>query len=214
MCRAALLVVLAVFLSVPPLASAQDRSTCKQYGGSVDCWTPYDGPWQYNVCPEVGAFGAWRAAQCKAQGGQWLSGSCQGLPPAELRRPLSDGDISPLAKDIFTYRWEPMCGPVTVSPFTWGVPNNTMLCIGGPGPIYTQGHETKNNTDAFPVSGDSGQWGCSPGSPTTTSFSAVRNRFVGCVQDHQSQRWTTGALPSLCTLYWNKPINPSCSASG
>ncbi|HEX5959117.1 MAG TPA: hypothetical protein VFY92_10765, partial [Hyphomicrobiaceae bacterium] len=131
--KAKLLVVFAILFFLPPPVLAVDRSECKQYGGSTDCWEPIVGPWKYSACAEVGSFGSWSAASCKAQGGQWLFGNCQNLPPVEMRRPLSEGDISALATDIYTEHWKPLCSGPNTSSFSWGVPNNTTLCVGGQG---------------------------------------------------------------------------------
>lgn len=55
------------------------------------------------------------------------------------------------------------------------------------------------------------QWqdgSCSP-TDTVLAFSAIRDRFVGCLHpDDRSQQYTTGGTPALCTLYWEIPINP------
>ncbi|HEY4637295.1 MAG TPA: hypothetical protein VIH23_03435, partial [Burkholderiales bacterium] len=47
--------VIAIF-GLLPLSSAHalDRSECKQYGGSANCWMPVIGPWKHSVCGEWG----------------------------------------------------------------------------------------------------------------------------------------------------------------
>src|SRR3990170_78803 len=118
-----LLLLFGVAMTLPlSSAHALDRSQCKQYGGSANCWMPVIGPWKHSVCGEVGAFQTYSIALCVAQGGTW-GGSlvgCQGLPPPEYRRPTSEADMRPFAEDIFTAFHGPLCeGPVSES-FSWG----------------------------------------------------------------------------------------------
>src|SRR5688500_20374112 len=140
MIRAALLAVSALVLFLPPLAFALDRSACKQYGGTTDCWEPVIGRWKHGVCGEVGSLGAWSAATCQAGGGQWLFGSCQNLPPVELRRPVSEADISPLAQDQYFYFHQPLCEGPSAGSYVWGTPISSSNCYNRPGagfiPVY------------------------------------------------------------------------------
>jgi hypothetical protein len=56
----------ATWLLVPVAAQAIDRSECRQYGGTANCWTPVIGPWKHCVCAELGAFQAASVAECVA----------------------------------------------------------------------------------------------------------------------------------------------------
>ena len=103
-------------------AYAFDRSQCKQYGGPNDCWPPVLGDWTYKVCGEIGTvhFAYHNAAKCQAQGGTWDGFECQGLPPPELQRPTSEGDMQPYAVDWINAWKQPFCEGPTADPYTWG----------------------------------------------------------------------------------------------
>ena len=119
-------------MALLPLSAvhAIDRSQCKQYGGTQDCWMPVIGRWKYSACGEVGAFVAYDIAQCQAQGGTW-GGSppdCQGLPAQEYRRPTLEGDIAPFSKDIFANFYGPLCEGPNAGSFSWGGVFSSVNC--------------------------------------------------------------------------------------
>ena len=46
----------------PPAGHTIDRTQCKQYGGTNDCWGPVLERWDHDVCGEVGAFNSYDIA--------------------------------------------------------------------------------------------------------------------------------------------------------
>jgi YD repeat-containing protein len=201
----------ALFLLQPPVGLAQltiDRSQCKQYGGTADCWEPAIGRWKFNVCGEVGTFNSYSIAVCQADGGTSEFPNCLGLPPPELRRPTSETDIVPFAGDILSKFSGPLCEGPTSPGFVWGASIFSNLCFSGNGPVFNRGYEISNNTNFFPMTGkrlSSGQ--CT--NDVGLTFSATRSRPVSCpgIQD-QSYVFTTGETPALCSLGFRFPVTP------
>jgi YD repeat-containing protein len=206
----------AAILLVPSTGYAIDRSQCIQYGGSSVCFMPVIGRWKYDVCGEVGAFQYWANAKCVAQGGTPAGWDCNGLPPAELWRPTTEGDIVPLAVDTVLAAHGAHCEGPTAAAYTWGANISSILCsTAGPGAQFVQGYEKHNNTSHFLVSGKqlNAQNQCANTSQTT--FSASRDRVVECPGfGDQSYLFTTGSTPALCSLGANI-INPrQCNDCG
>ena len=206
----------AAILLFAPAGHAQtiNRSQCIQYGGNAICWGPVQGRWKHAVCGEVGSFTSWSIAQCQAQGGTWANGNCTGLPPQELWRPATEGDLVPLAKDQFSNFHGPLCDGPNATGYTWGVAISSGLCsTAGPGPVLVQGYEQHNNTNFFTVSGKKLSGGVCGPADTTLNFSASRDRPVQCPGgDDQSFLFTTGSTPALCSLGFRYPITPrQCS---
>jgi YD repeat-containing protein len=189
---------------------AIDRSQCKQYGGTADCWGPVIGRWKYDICEEGPASNAMAPAKCQAQGGTWNGINCIGLPPLELWRPTFDGDIVPLAQDEFRNFHAPLCEGPNSTPYTWGVNIFSNFCsTAGPGPIYVLGYEQHNNTNHFVISGKKVVSGQCSSTNTTLTYSASRDRLVECPSHgDQSYYQTSGATPALCSLGWMNPITP------
>lgn len=210
MIRAGLLAVSAVVLFFPTFAFSLDRSECRQYGGSTDCWAPIVGQWKYEVCGEVGSFPSWIIAKCEAQGGQWDGNTCLGVPAPELQRATTEGDISPLAEDTFFHFRKPLCDGPDSAAWQWGGTVSSLNCFSGTGAVFSHGYEIANNTAHFLVTGKqvNPDTSCST-TVTSLNFSAKRDRVVECPgRDDQAMWFTEGSTPALCTLFWNKPINP------
>ncbi|MEX2198616.1 MAG: DUF6531 domain-containing protein [Burkholderiales bacterium] len=213
-------VAFAIAMLCPSLAQAQfaiDRANCKQYGGSADCWSPIIGEWDYNVCGEVGTFLSYQIAVCRAQGGTSTTGfDCLGLPPPELRRPVSEDDMQPFAEDIVEI-WQGTCEKPVADPYAWGGVFFSNNCWGQVnGPAFTRGYETANTTTPFAVRGKR-----LSGTECTTDvaigYSGRRTRPLGCgTAEGQGQHFifTSGATPSLCSLGFRQPINPKQDCDG
>jgi len=201
----------AVLLLHASLSHAVDISQCKQNGGTVDCFQPVLGPWNYSVCGEVGTFLSYDNAVCVALGGTpGPNGACAGLQPGDLTRPATESDIGPFAQDITTAFLGPLCTPATAASFSWGGSVATENCGFGSGPSFKFGYESANLTGDFPVSATRKNTSgvCVP---TGLSFNATRTRSVGCPGDFgndQSFGFTSGATPSLCALSIRNPIDP------
>src|SRR5581483_838776 len=111
----------ALLLSLSFTAHALDRAQCKQYGGGSDCWSPTVGRWKITACATMIATGQLDAAECQAQGGTMTNSGCTNLPPAELRRPVSDGDISGYTAQVFNNFWgSSLCQGGSSEGASWG----------------------------------------------------------------------------------------------
>jgi YD repeat-containing protein len=203
---------------VPVSAQALDRSACKQYGGTANCWMPVIGPWKHSICGEVGTGPnavPYNAAECEAGGGTWggTQIGCQGLPPAEYRRPVSEADMRPFAEEIFTGYQSPLCeGPVSES-FSWGGVFSSVLCFSGSGAVFNSlGYEIGNSATPFAVTGKKFQAGACNTTDTVLGFKGGRGRAVGCtaavgVQGSDFSP-TSGGTPGLCNLGIRQPTDP------
>jgi YD repeat-containing protein len=209
---------IAVFLSLPVLAHAVDRSQCKQFGGGTDCWQPVIGPWTFSVCEEMNGQKALDDAICEASGGTPTVTSCTGLPPSELRRPTSDGDVGAFAEDItsryFPKVGRPICGGTSAAGPSWGGTLASSFCGFGSGPTFSSlfGIETANLAPDFLVSTSAlNAFNLSSCEPTGITFAAFRTRALGCPGDlgnDQSFTPTGGATPARCGMGFNVPIPP------
>ena len=204
--------VVASFLLLHPSASlAIDRSQCKQYGGTTNCWMPVIGPWKHGVCAEVGAFISIDIATCQAQGGTWGGAAgCQGLPAPEYRRPTSEGDMRPFAEDIFAAFNGPLCEGPSAESFSWGGVFSSVNCFNGNGPGYTYGYESSNSATPFAVRGKRIQSGVCNTTDTVLGFKGSRGRPVNCTSVKQGEDFypTSGGTPGLCNLGIRQPIDP------
>lgn len=212
-------VVAASVLSLYPSVSfAIDRSQCKQYGGTNNCWMPVIGTWKHTVCGEVGAFLSYNIAVCEAQGGTWGGSQvgCQGLPAPEYRRPASEGDMRPFAEDIFAEYHGPLCeGPVAES-FSWGGVYSSVNCGNGNGPGYTYGYESSNTATPFAVRGKKLVSGACNANDTVLGFKGWRLRPVGCTSLKGGEDFnpTSGGTPGLCNLGIRQPTDPKQECAG
>lgn len=206
--------IAAAILLAPSAAHAIDRSQCKQYGGNTNCWMPTIGDWKYSVCGEVGTFLSYAIAVCRAQGGTSTTGfDCNGLPPAELRRPTSEGDMQPFAEDITRFWQGPFCEGPTADPYTWGGVFYSPQCWGQVnGPSYTFGYESANVTTPFLVHGKKLSGTVCSTTEYANTYSGRRTRTVRCGsaggQDYAFTS-TTGGTPALCSLgVFYYPVDP------
>jgi YD repeat-containing protein len=215
--RSTAVAVLAV-LALPFAAHAVDRAQCRQYGGATSCWGPVLGPWTITQCAEVIDNTQLETAICRAQGGTPanFNTTCTGLPPAELRRPTSDGDISAYAVDVFTNYfgspWGTLCGAPSASASSWGGTVNNQFCFTGSGPTFnaTFGFEGGNVMPDFPATGQA-LGSLNTCENRTINFEAIRQRRIGCPGDFgqdQSFQQTSGATPALCSLSFRTPVDP------
>ncbi|MDH4324126.1 MAG: DUF6531 domain-containing protein, partial [Betaproteobacteria bacterium] len=213
--------IAAALLLVPSAAHAIDRSQCKQYGGNSNCWMPIIGPWQHSLCGEWGTGPnavPFNAAFCEAQGGTWAGTQlgCQGLPPIEYRRPVSESDMRPLAEDTFTRRWEPLCEGPSSDPFSWGGIYGSVNCFNGNGPQYTLGYESSNSATGIVVIGKRLQSGVCSTTDTAIGFRGTRARPVACtsVKGGEDFSATSGGTPALCNLGIRQPTDPKQDCEG
>jgi len=195
-----------LLLLSPTAAQAIDRSECKQFGGTVDCWAPVLGRWTYRVCGEVGAFCDYDAAVCRAQGGTWggCSVGCLNAP----QRPTTEGDIVPFAKDIFTEYRGPLCSGPDAPALSWGMVFSSVNCFDGAGAGFQQGYYASDSS-RFPVSGKRILSGVCQTTESALDFDAGKLRTVSCPgNDDQSYGFTSGATPALCAGSFRYPGNP------
>ncbi|MDH5352791.1 MAG: DUF6531 domain-containing protein, partial [Betaproteobacteria bacterium] len=209
--------VAAVCLLVPAAALAIDRSECRQYGGTRDCWPMLIGPWKYDACGQVGAFNSYEQAVCRAQGGTGggYYAPCEGLPAPEYRRPTSEGDIAPYAEDIFSEYYGTLCEGPTSQSFAWGGVYYSNLCFSGSGAVYQYGYERSNAVTPFAVTGKRVLSGVCQTTDTSLMFTARRDRAVHCSSVNTGPTGggedfyaTSGATPALCNEGARQPINP------
>ena len=183
---------------------AIDRSQCVQYGGAELCVMPVISRWKYDYCGEVGGFPAWWNAKCRAQGGTPGPGlgDCQGLPPPELWRPITEPDIVAVSGDALGYYAGPFCEGPNAAPYTWGVSSTSICNTGGPGTNFVNGYENYSQTSIFQVFGKRLSEEQPPQCTVDVSlgFTGYRNRLVEC-PSHQDNSFpfTTGATPALCS---------------
>lgn len=215
--RVAALAAVCLLLSFS--SHAFDRSQCKHYGGTNDCWTPIIGEWTYRVCGEIGTFLSYNPiAWCRAQGGTWNGSDCEGLPPPELRRPTSEADMQPFAVDWIKEWQGPFCEGPAADPYTWGAVFFSQNCWGQVNdPVYTKGYESRNTTTPFAVHGKKQTTQCST-TESSWTYSGRRERSVNCSGGKGASAedfyWTTGATPSLCRPGIRLPINPKQPCDG
>jgi RHS repeat-associated protein len=207
----------AIALLAPIAAQALDRSGCKQYGGTADCWKPVIGEWKHGVCGEVGTFTSYSIAVCRAQGGTWNGFVCLGLPAPEYRRPTSEADMQPFAEDIIRNWQGPFCEGPTADGYTWGgvfFSNNCWGQANGAG--FTNGYESSNFTTPFAVHGKRLSGTACSTAETSTNYSGRRTRIVHCNSLGSGQDFspTSGGTPGLCNLGIRQPTNPKQECDG
>jgi YD repeat-containing protein len=195
---------LLLFSPLPGHAQYIDRSQCMQYGGTALCVMPVISRWKYDYCGEVGAFPAWWAAKCRAQGGTWNGADCQGLPPSELWRPTMEADIGPLSEDTLNQYAGPFCEGPNATSYSWGVSSTSICNTGTPGTAFVYGYESHSHTNIFAVSGKVPADGkCT--SNVSLGFTGYRDRKVECPGHGSNDFLPTqgGATPGLCSLGLN-----------
>jgi len=198
-------------------AHALDRSQCKQYGGSTDCWKPIIGDWDYNVCGEIGTFLSYSKAWCEAQGGSWTaSQDCIGKVP----RPTSEGDMQPFAVDVIDHWQGPFCaGEPIANPYSWGGVFFSYNCWGQVnGPTYTFGYESTNTTTPFHVHGRKLNGTECSTTENLYGYSGRRTRTVYCSpgggQDFAVTDSSSPSAPGLCVPGIRQPTNPKQECDG
>jgi YD repeat-containing protein len=202
LCALCLHAAITLSLLSPTSAQAIDRSQCKQDGGTTDCWEPVIGPWTYGVCGEVGAFNDYNIAECSARGGTWNGSNC--LNPV---RPTTEGDLVPLAQDIYNAYRGPFCEGPSGGPLTWGMVFFSNNCFSGAGAGFTQGYYSSDSS-TFPVIGKRIVAGVCQTTDSTLQFDARKQRTVACPGGDESYVQTSGATPGLCSLSFRYPGNP------
>ncbi len=204
----------ALLLSLSVAAHALDRGQCKQFGGGSDCWSPTVGPWKITACATVVATGQLEAAQCKAQGGTMTNSGCTNLPPAELRRPVSDADISGYTAQVFNEFWgNSLCQGGSSEGASWGGTVASEFCFFGSGPGYDPifGIEIGNVAPDFAVRGSAKVDDNGTCEPRSMGWEAIRQRGLGCPGDlgqDSSYSPTSGATPARCSMGSQFPIPP------